>query len=219
MFFLESKTIPGCFSFYCVIALEYSLPFSNLSGEPSLHPVSIQRKEMKFGQSCHMPAWKKWYDGINEEVSVEENNVLLKFLHPIDPSVYLHWPSIDAKCWVPVNHVLQLLFVLTVNTLGHPYTFLKSEFKDTQKQFTENLWTWKHSFMHLPTEICPSISNSLIIIRNLLKHLTLIHIKASFFCSSYSYSWLFQLIYICNNEIKYSKIRYLKHLTYEVLNL
>ena len=48
MFFLESKTIPGSLSFCCVIALEYSLSFSNLSGEPSLHPVSIQRKEMKF---------------------------------------------------------------------------------------------------------------------------------------------------------------------------
>ena len=48
MFFLESKTVPGSLSFCCVIALEYSLSFSNLSGEPSLHPVSIQRKEMKF---------------------------------------------------------------------------------------------------------------------------------------------------------------------------
>ena len=35
-------------SFCCVIALEYSLSFSNLAGEPSLHSVSIQRKEMKF---------------------------------------------------------------------------------------------------------------------------------------------------------------------------
>ena len=44
---------------------------------------------------------KEWYDGINEEVSVEENDVLVKFLHPIDPSVYLlHWPAIDIKCWV-----------------------------------------------------------------------------------------------------------------------
>ena len=43
MFFLESKTIPGSLSCYCVIALEYSL-----SEKPSLHSVSIQRKEMKF---------------------------------------------------------------------------------------------------------------------------------------------------------------------------
>ena len=55
MFFLESKTIPGCLSFCCVIALEYSLPFSNLSREPSLLPVSIQRKEMKF--SLMMLGW------------------------------------------------------------------------------------------------------------------------------------------------------------------
>ena len=96
---------------------------------------------------------KKWYDSINEDVSVEENDVLLKLLHPIDPSVYLHWPSIDDKCWVPVNHVIQLLSIITVNTSGRPYTFLKSEFKDTQKQFTENLWTWRHGFMHLPIEL------------------------------------------------------------------
>ena len=82
---------------------------------------------------------KEWYDGINEEVSVEENGILVKFLHSIDPSVYLHWPAIDVKCWVPVNHELQLLLIPSVNTSGRTYTFLKSEFKDTQKQFTENL--------------------------------------------------------------------------------
>ena len=98
MFFLESKTIPGSLSFYYVIALEYSLSFSNLSEEMSLHLVSTQRKEIKFGQSCQLSVWKKWYDGINEKVSVEENDVLLKFLHPIDLSVYLRWPAIDIKC-------------------------------------------------------------------------------------------------------------------------
>ena len=81
----------------------------------------------------------EWCDGINEEVSVEENDILVSFLHPIDPSVYLPWAAIDIKYWLPVNHILQLLSIPTVNTSGHPYTFLKSEFKDTQKQFTENL--------------------------------------------------------------------------------
>ena len=81
---------------------------------------------------------KQWYDGINK-VSVEENHVLLKFLHRIDPSVHLHWPVTDGKFWVPVNHVLQLLSIPNVNTSEHPHTFLKNESKDTQKQFTENL--------------------------------------------------------------------------------
>ena len=53
---------------------------------------------------------KEWYDSINEEVSVEENDVLVKFLHLINP-LYLHWPAIELKCWVPVNHVLQLLSI------------------------------------------------------------------------------------------------------------
>ena len=147
MFFLESKTIPGCLSFNCVIALEYSLSFSNLSGEPSLHPVSIQRKEMKFGQSCHMPVWKNGMMVLMKKFQLKKIMFCWNFcILLIHQYIYLHWPSIDVKCWVLVNHVLQLLFVLTVNTLEHPYTFLKSEFKDTQKQFTENLWTWKQFY-------------------------------------------------------------------------
>ena len=77
---------------------------------------------------------KQCYDGINK-VSVEENDVLLTFLHPIDPSVHLHWAATEGKFWVLVNHVLQLLSIPTVNISGHPHTFLKNEFKDTQKQF------------------------------------------------------------------------------------
>ena len=82
---------------------------------------------------------KEWYDSIVEEVSVEDNDVLVKFLYPIGPSVYLHWPAIEDKCWVPVNHILQLLLIPAVNTSGCHYTFLKSELEDTQKEFTENL--------------------------------------------------------------------------------
>ena len=82
---------------------------------------------------------REWYDGINEEVSVEENSVVVKFLHPIDPSVYLHWPAIKVKCWVPVNLGLQLLSIPTVNTSGCRYAFLKGEFEDTLEKFTVNL--------------------------------------------------------------------------------
>ena len=49
---------------------------------------------------------KEWYDGIKDKVSVEENDVLVKFLYPINPSLYFHWPAINVKCWVPVNHIL-----------------------------------------------------------------------------------------------------------------
>ena len=109
---------------------------------PSFHSkkrneISIDDVRMDSYVSCLYE--KVWYDGLNKEVLVEEKDVLVKFSHPLDPSVYLNWPAFDVKCCVPVNHVLQLLSILTVNTLGCPYTFLKSEFKDTHKQFTENL--------------------------------------------------------------------------------
>ena len=99
--------------------------------------ISIDDIPMRSYVNCLYE--KEWYDRINEEVPVEENDVLMKLLNPIDPTVCLHWPAIDVNCWVSANHVLQLLSILTVNTSGCPYTFLKSELKDTQKQFTENL--------------------------------------------------------------------------------
>ena len=82
-----------------MIASEYSLSFSNLLGESSLHSVSIQRKGNEISiDDVLMDSYvsclykKEWYDGIVEEVSFEENNFLVKFLHHIGLSVCLHWP-------------------------------------------------------------------------------------------------------------------------------
>ena len=81
-----------------------------------------------------------------------EKNGVMVFMKKfqLKKMMFRWWPSIDVKWWMLVNHVSQLLSILTVNTSGCPYTFLKCELKDTQKQFTENLWTWKDKFMYLP---------------------------------------------------------------------
>ena len=79
-----------------MIASEYSLSFSNLLGESSLHSVSIQRKGNEISiDDVLMDSYVscEWYDGIVEEVSFEENNFLVKFLHHIGLSVCLHWPG------------------------------------------------------------------------------------------------------------------------------
>ena len=98
--------------------------------------------------------------------------------------------------------------------------FPESELKYMQKQFTENLWTWKHSLhlhsMQLPIEICCSTSNTLIIIENLWKHLTLIHIKASFFVVYTVIPGYFDEFV---HEIMKWNISKIKHNSYEVLNL
>ena len=123
----------------------------------------------------------------------------------------------NHKCWLPVNEELELLSISSVKTSGRHYTFPESELKDTQKQFTENLWIWKHSLMQLPIEICSSTSNSLIIIGNFWKHLTLIkHIKDSFFV-------LYKIIPGYFNELIYEIMKWniskIKHRSYEALNL
>ena len=98
--FSKCKTIPGTHSFHCVIASEYDLSFSELSGEPSLYPFSVQRKgneisidDVPLASYFSCLYHKEWYIGIVEEVSVEENDVLVKFLHPNGPSVSFHWPT------------------------------------------------------------------------------------------------------------------------------
>ena len=81
-----------------MIALEHSLSFPNLSWEPKLTTLSFHSKkgneisidDVWMGTSyisCLLHE-KKWYDGINEDVSVEEN-VLVMVLHPINQSVYI----------------------------------------------------------------------------------------------------------------------------------
>ena len=144
--FSKCKTIPGTHSFHCVIASKYGLSFSKLSGEPSLYPLSVQRKGNEISTddvpvtsyvSCLYE--KEWYVGMVEKVSVEENDALVKFLHPNGPSVYFHWPAVEDKCWVPVEHILQLLSIPSVSTSGRHYTFTERELKDTKKQFVENI--------------------------------------------------------------------------------
>ena len=144
--FSTCKTIPGTRSFHCVIPSENSLSFSKLLGEPSLYLLSVQRKgngvsidDVPVASYVSCLYEREWYVGKVEEVSVEENDVLVEFLHPNGLSVYFYWSAIEDKCWMPVEHILQLLFIQSVKTSGCHCTFTERELKDTQKQFFENI--------------------------------------------------------------------------------
>ena len=41
--------------------------------------------DFRMGSYVNCLYEKEWYDGINEEVLVEENDVLVKFLHHVNP--------------------------------------------------------------------------------------------------------------------------------------
>ena len=216
MFFLESETIPGFHSFCCVISI-HSQTYQGSQASSS----HSKKGKWNFHWWCsdgHRYE-KEWYDGIVKGVSFKENFVLVEFLHRIGPSVYLHWSAIEDKCWVPVNQVFYLLLISTFNTSGHHYMFLKSELKDMQKQFTENIWTRKqfcaltNFVLHVQT-----VWSLFLFLQNIWKQLTLIHTKASFF-----YFVLYTVIPVYFNkfinEIIKWNIANIKSHNYEVLNL
>lgn len=163
----KCKTITDSLPFHYVIVSEYGL--SKSSGEPSLHPVSIY---MKFHWWCSNVQFFSVACAKRNGVLVLLKKFWLKIIWWSFCILYFHWPAIEEKCWVSVEHKLQLLSILSVNTSGWHYTFLENELKDTQKQLTENIWTWNYSSIHLPIEICSSFLNNLIIIGNFRKHLT-----------------------------------------------
>ena len=139
-----------------MIALEHSLSFSNGSWEPKLKTLSFHSKkgnEISIDDvwmdtsyvSCLLHEKKNGMMVLMKKFQLKKMFWWWFCILLMDQYIYLHWPTINMKyCyWLPSVKTLQLelLTIPTVNTSGHPYTFLRSEFKDTQKQFTENLWT------------------------------------------------------------------------------
>ena len=99
--------------------------------------------------------------------------------------------------------------------------------KDRQTQFTENIWTWKHSFMHLPIEICSSTSKTLIIFFIFLKFSKALGFNTYqgflFFFLFFFFFFIYAVIPVHFNEfinkIMKWNIANIKNHNYEVLNL
>ena len=101
-----------------------------------------------------------------------------------------------------------MLSIPSVKTSGRPYMFQESELKDTWKQFTENLWTWKHLFFNF---------------KQFDHHWKLL--KALYFNTYQGFLFLFFIQFIPGYlnkfiyEIMEWNISKVKHHSYEVLNL
>ena len=47
-----------------------------------------------------------WYLSIANFVSMENQDLNIKFLHPKGPAVQFFWPSRDEICWIPISNVI-----------------------------------------------------------------------------------------------------------------
>ena len=50
-----------------------------------------------------------WYVGIILDISIDNGDDYLKFMHPESLSMFLKWPSKEDECWVALNNVIKVL--------------------------------------------------------------------------------------------------------------
>ena len=59
-----------------------------------------------------------WYFGIANYVSIETNDVDVKFMHPKRPASKFFWPSRDDVCWISVENLICEVSSLEASTTG-----------------------------------------------------------------------------------------------------
>ena len=141
--FQDLTTFPGTRSFHnfrpkdCSGTLEARRMSSD--EKPSLiynlrEEVISNVKEEDLYPSCYIACKydNLWYFGIITEVSKEEGDVTVKFLHPAGPSPSFYWPTRDDVCPVPIPHVLAVVESPHTFT-GRTYQFSKECMNSIQK--------------------------------------------------------------------------------------
>ena len=64
-----------------------------------------------------------WYFGIASFVSMENQDLNIKFLHPKGPAVQFFWPTRDDICWIPISNVICKLSHQNPVQLAHSINF------------------------------------------------------------------------------------------------
>lgn len=67
---------------------------------------------------------KKVYLGMVEDLSIEHQDVKIKFMIASAPSVSFWWPNNDDSCWIHIHQVLSSVDITTATT-GRMYTISK----------------------------------------------------------------------------------------------
>ena len=65
-----------------------------------------QVEEYSLGQFILCRYDEDWWVGSIRDISFENEDVLVAFMHPISPCKNLYWPIRDDTCCVPVQHII-----------------------------------------------------------------------------------------------------------------
>ena len=141
--FTKRKTIPGTRSHHAFIpSNDGKIKMSRISGEIDLlaEPLAVANFNVDI-ESIPPGAYlaciydSKWYIGMVLDLSVENKDIQVKFMHQRGPATTFFWPQKEDICWVPTAHILCLLVPPTSNSTGRQYQFTTEEIKDIVTRF------------------------------------------------------------------------------------
>jgi hypothetical protein len=114
MRFEQAKTIKGTRSYHYFSPINVStigmklVSLDNDYAREFTYDAAILTNTMSFAQGVYVCSKydSNWYIGVVEEVSGEDGDVKVRFMHPKGPSLSYHWPANEDSCWVPFDQVL-----------------------------------------------------------------------------------------------------------------
>ena len=106
--FSLGKTIPGTCSYHCFVPIsDTEMRFSRISGEgePNVihgdHAVPDNQydiEKVEVGSYIGCLYHRQWYVGLVQDLSFEQNEVNVKFMHPKGPAKAFFWPDREDNC-------------------------------------------------------------------------------------------------------------------------
>ena len=132
--FEKSSTLPGSRSnhFFRPSSDSREILMLLVSGEEAVL-VNISNfviHDLKIGDYVACTYDFDWYAGIILDISIDNGDVYVKFMHPKGPSMLFKWPLKEDECWVALNNVIKILKPPKSNQSGRNFTFDENDIKD-----------------------------------------------------------------------------------------
>ena len=99
--------------------------------------TGIDRRELKIepGQYVACVYEGSWWIEIICEVSEEQKDAYVTFMHPHGPKEVFHWPSTQDCFWVPEQHILMTIPAPNTTATGRKYTLPAKTISKLEKLF------------------------------------------------------------------------------------
>lgn len=100
----------------------------------------ISLASLQPGQYIACMYENEWWTGNVCEVSPEQQDALISFMHPYGPSRSFHWPLRKDTCWVPEQHIFATMEAPETTSKSRQYSYSEAVQTRIDNQFKLN---WK----------------------------------------------------------------------------